>query len=237
MALLSNIITPSNVLKDSDIGTSVQAYDADTTKNDVANTFTAKQTSVAVNDYDPAIEILSNTSATNWARLDIKNQNVTEPLIIYQNEEGTGVFRTNGEYPVQIQTNGTTKMTVTSTGSVGIGTASPSYKLDVSGIARATSFLETVVAVTGTTPAISANSGNIQTWTLSGNSTPTDSLAAGQSVTLMIDDGSAYTITWTSLVDQWIGGSAPTLATTGYTVVELWKVAGVTYAAYVGDLS
>jgi len=44
MALLSNIITPSNVLKDSDIGTSVQAYDTDTTKNDVANTFTTNQT-------------------------------------------------------------------------------------------------------------------------------------------------------------------------------------------------
>lgn len=32
------------LLKESSIGTSVQAYDADTTKNDVANTFTAKQT-------------------------------------------------------------------------------------------------------------------------------------------------------------------------------------------------
>jgi hypothetical protein len=53
----------------------------------------------------------------------------------------------------------------------------------------------------------------------------------------MIDDGSAYTITWTSLVDQWIGGSAPTLATTGYTVVELWKVSTTVYGAYVGDAS
>jgi|DEB0MinimDraft_3_1074331.scaffolds.fasta_scaffold24162_2 hypothetical protein len=171
-------------LTSADIGITVQAYDADTTKNDVANTFTANQTINA-----------DLTVDTDTLYVDSTNNRV------------------------------------------GIGTASPTYKLDVSGITRATSFLETVVAVTGTTPAISANSGNIQTWTLSGNSTPTDSLAAGQSVTLMIDDGSAYTITWTSLVDQWIGGSAPTLATTGYTVVELWKVAGVTYAAYVGDLS
>src|SRR6056300_48950 len=126
---------------------------------------------------------------------------------------------------------------IASTGSVGINTETPSYKLDVSGITRATSFLETVYAVTGTTPAIAATNGNIQTWTLSGNSTPTDSLNAGESITLMIDDGSAYTITWTSLVDQWIGGSAPTLATTGYTVVELWKVSTTVYAAYVGDAS
>jgi len=122
-------------------------------------------------------------------------------------------------------------------GNVGIGTSSPSYKLDVSGVTKSTSFLETVYAVTGTTPAIAATNGNIQTWTLSGNSTPTDSLNAGESITLMIDDGSAYTITWTSLVDQWIGGSAPTLATTGYSVVELWKVGSTVYGAYVGDLS
>ena len=34
----------SNVLVDADIGSTVQAHDADTTKNDVANTFTAAQT-------------------------------------------------------------------------------------------------------------------------------------------------------------------------------------------------
>ena len=183
MALLSNIITPSNVLKDSDIGTSVQAYDADTTKNDVANTFTANQTINANLIVD-----------TNTLYVDATNNRV------------------------------------------GIG-ASPSYKLDVSGVTRSTSYLETVYAVTGTTPAIAATNGNVQTWTLSGNSTPTDSLNAGESITLMIDDGSAYTITWTSLVDQWIGGSAPTLATTGYSVVELWKVSTTVYAAYVGDAS
>jgi len=32
MALLSNIITPSNLLKDSDIGTSVQTYDNELTE-------------------------------------------------------------------------------------------------------------------------------------------------------------------------------------------------------------
>lgn len=97
--------------------------------------------------------------------------------------------------------------------------------------------LETVYAITGTTPSISASNGGIQTWGLSGNSTPTDGLSNGDSVTLMIDDGTAYTVTWTSLVGQWIGGSAPTLATSGYTVVELWKVGGVVYGAYVGDAS
>ena len=97
--------------------------------------------------------------------------------------------------------------------------------------------LEDIYAVSGTTPAIEPGNGSIQTWTLSGNSTPTDSLAAGEAVTLMIDDGTAYTITWTSLVDQWVGGSAPTLATTGYSVVVLWKVSTTVYGNAIGDLS
>ena len=97
--------------------------------------------------------------------------------------------------------------------------------------------IETRYAVTGTTPAIDPANGGIQTWALSGNSTPTDSLGDGESVTLHIDDGTAYTITWTSLVDEWIGGTAPTLATTGYSVVELWKVNTTVYGAGLGDLS
>jgi hypothetical protein len=92
-------------------------------------------------------------------------------------------------------------------------------------------------AVTGTTPAIDPANGGIQTWALSGNSTPTDSLDDGESVTLHIDDGTAYTITWTSLVNEWIGGSAPDLPTTGYAVIELWKVNTTVYAAAMGDLS
>lgn len=95
--------------------------------------------------------------------------------------------------------------------------------------------IEDVYALSGTTPALEPANGSIQTWTLSGNSTPTDSLAAGEAITLMIDDGTAYTITWPTTT--WVnnGGSAPTLATTGYTVIALWKVSTTLYGALVGD--
>lgn len=101
-----------------------------------------------------------------------------------------------------------------------------------------TGYTETVYAVSTTTPALSPTNGTVQTWTLSGNSTPTaGTWAAGQSMTLMIDDGTAYTITWTSLAVTWKtgAGTAPTLNTSGYTAIQLWKVGTTIYGARVGD--
>ncbi len=99
-------------------------------------------------------------------------------------------------------------------------------------------YTEEVFAVTGTTPALSPTNGSIQTWTLSANSTPTaGTFADGQSLTLMVDDGAARTITWTSLAVTWKtgGGTAPTLNTSGFTAIQLWKIGGVIYGARVGD--
>lgn len=94
---------------------------------------------------------------------------------------------------------------------------------------------EEVYALSGTTPALDPANGTVQTWTLSGNSTPTDSLTTGQFLTLMIDDGTAYTITWPSVTWKSDSGTAPTLNTTGYTAVQLWKVGSTLYGARVGN--
>ena len=99
-------------------------------------------------------------------------------------------------------------------------------------------YTEEVFAVTGTTPALSPTNGSIQTWTLSGNSTPTaGTWASGQSLTLMVDDDTAYTVDWSSVAVTWKtnGGTAPTLNTTGFTAIQLWKVDTVIYGARVGD--
>jgi len=97
---------------------------------------------------------------------------------------------------------------------------------------------EEVFAVSGTTPALSPSNGTIQTWTLSGSSTPTQGTwTQGESMTLMIDDGTAYTVTWTSVPVVWVGGSAPTLATSGFTVIELWEVGTTIYGALVGNVA
>jgi hypothetical protein len=94
---------------------------------------------------------------------------------------------------------------------------------------------EDVFALTGTTPDLDPDLGTIQTWGLSANSVPVDTLTAGQSMTLMIDDGSAYTITWPTMT--WVGGSAPTLATSGYTVITLWKVGTTLYGVLAGAVA
>ncbi len=86
----------------------------------------------------------------------------------------------------------------------------------------------------GITPAF----GPIQTWTLGANRTPTTPVwPAGTSMTLMIDDGAGYAINWSTLGVVWEtnAGAAPTLSTTGYTVIVLWKVGTTIYGARVGD--
>jgi len=73
-----------SALQSSDIGSTVQAYDADTTKNDVANTFTANQTINA-----------DLTVDTNTLYVDSANNNV-------------GIGTSSPSAPLTIQRNGTT---------------------------------------------------------------------------------------------------------------------------------
>lgn len=95
---------------------------------------------------------------------------------------------------------------------------------------------ETIYTITdGASVDLDPGNGPIQVWTLGASRTATESFAAGESMLLMIADGTAYTLTWPTTT--WVGGSAPTLATSGYTVVELWKVSTTLYGAHVGDVA
>ena len=62
-------------------------------------------------------------------------------------------------------------------------------------------------------------------------------LSDGEHITLLVDDGTAYTITWPTM--KWVnnGGVAPTLATTGYTHIYLYKVGSVLYGSLLGETS
>ena len=78
--------------------------------------------------------------------------------------------------------------------------------------------VEEVYNLTGTV--LDPSNGTLQYKILGGNTTFTETFSDGESITLMIDDGSAYTVTWPTMT--WASGSAPTLATSGYTTVVLW---------------
>jgi len=104
--------------------------------------------------------------------------------------------------------------------------------------------LEDIFTITdGAAFEIDPSNGSIQLITLGASRTPkATNFANGEAVTLMIDDGSAYTLTWTDstfggsgVVWKTNAGAAPTLNTTGYTVIVLWEVAGQVYGARVGD--
>lgn len=88
----------------------------------------------------------------------------------------------------------------------------------------------------GTTGSIAIDpaNGSIQVTTLTGNPTFTDSLDAGQTVVLMINGGSSYTVTWPTIT--WVtsaGNTAPTQ--TASDVYVVWKVSTTLYGAYVGS--
>jgi hypothetical protein len=125
---------------------------------------------------------------------------------------------------------------LTTLGAIGATTTVTLTNKTITDVVLEGSVTEEVFAVTGTTPVLNPANGTIQTWTLSANSTPTLSFDAGESLTLMIDDGTSRTITWPTITWLNNGGSAPTLVSSGYTVVVLWKVSTVTYGVVAGGV-
>jgi hypothetical protein len=115
---------------------------------------------------------------------------------------------------------------------------------DVTGNVTVTgTILEDVYTITdGAAFEIDPGNGSIQLITLGANRTPkATNFAAGEVIILMVDDGSAYTMTWTDTTwgpsgVVWMtgGGIPPVLATTGYTTIALWKVGTQVYGTKVG---
>ena len=101
-------------------------------------------------------------------------------------------------------------------------------------VLSATSIKDTVNSLSAAASvALDPTTGGIQTITLGQATTFTlSNWASGHRMTLMIDDGSNYAVTWPTM--QWAGGVAPTLATSGFNTIELWYVGSTLYGAYVG---
>ena len=122
--------------------------------------------------------------------------------------------------------------------------ASPTWSNTFTDPAIVGTILEDIFTITdGAAFEVDPGNGSIQLITLGASRTPkATNFAAGESITLMVNDGTAYTLTWTDSTwgtggVVWVGGSAPTLATTGYTVIQFWKVSTQVYGARVGDVA
>ena len=156
----------------------------------------------------------------------------TTALVNSGDTTGSLVFQTNGT---------TTALTLdTSQNATFVGTVSAT----LNNPAIVGTILEDVYTISdGAAFEVDPGNGSIQLITLGASRTPkATNFAAGEAITLMVNDGSAYTITWTDATwggsgVVWLtdGGAAPTLATTGYTAITLWKVSTQVYGARVGD--
>ena len=93
------------------------------------------------------------------------------------------------------------------------------------------SVTETVYALAGTQ--ISLANGSIQYKTQTTNTTYTETLTSGQSVTLLINSG-GFTTTWPTI--SWVGQVAPTIAVTGFSVIVLFKINSTLYGKHSGDV-
>ena len=108
--------------------------------------------------------------------------------------------------------------------------ATTTAKITVGGLVSNGEVEEQTYALTGT--AIDPANGTMQYKTLAANTTFTSSITEGEYVTLLIDDGSAYTITWPTGM-YWPNGAAPTLSTTGWNVIQLWMTNSLLYGSFV----
>jgi hypothetical protein len=185
---------------------------------------------VGIGTVSPASKLHVKSTADNIVATQVSTNTVNA---LFQSIESAGLAQvgTTGAHPFTFFTANQERMRITSTGSVGIGTSSPSEKLDVSGVTLSSSIQEGYTALSGTTPSIDADVAGSFALTTSGDTTFTFSaVPSGRTVgfILKITAGGAHTITWPASVD-WAGGTAPDAPASGETdVLVFYTVDGGT---------
>ena len=192
--------------------------------------------------YDTTTGAFINQTASEAGVAALSGATFTGPIVAPAGSVSAPGFSFTGELDcgwylegvglISLATQGVKRMSITATGAaVFYGNVTATGNVSFGGAIG-----ETVVALSGTTPAITAENGTILTHTLTGATTYTDSLTGGHSVSLHITAG-ANTVTWPTIA-EWFGtggaSTAPTLSSSGVTVVVLWKVGSSLYGLLSG---
>lgn len=194
------------------------------------------------------------STAPSWGKIGLTTH-ISGTLAVGNGGTGattlTGLIKGNGTSAFTAAVAGTDYLAPAAIGSTVQGYDANTAKLNAAQTWTATQTFDSVVLnkdikekvftiTDGASVDINPANGTIQVWTLGANRTPTaTSFAAGQSVTLMVADGtSTYTVDWaTNMAVVWVGASAPALPTSGYAVITLWKVGTTIYGVDGGDVA
>jgi hypothetical protein len=171
-----------------------------------------------------------STSLGTWVGIQIKPTSTSRWSVmgdqddfgLYDDYNGEWILLHNENSNTLLYHNGTSKFSTLSSGA------------EVYGTLYAKNFDEGTASISGTSVALNPATGSIQRCTLSANTTFTDNISAGESMTLRITNGTAYTITWPTMT--WItsaGNVAPTLNGTD-DVFVFWNDFTGLYGAYAG---
>jgi len=84
---------------------------------------------------------------------------------------------------------------------------------------------EGVHTITGTSPSLEPSNGPVQVWTLTADSTATQSFGEGERMLLLVD-GAGFNVTSWPAITEWLsdGGSPPTLLNGRYTPIDFVRV-------------
>ena len=208
---------------------------------------------VGINTSSPSEKLhISGTGETILVTPVAYSANQDSPYLIASGTNYNGAttnWSTYGfQHRLKVNAGGTPRVTIdnntgelfcVATAGVGIGTDSPSAKLDVNGTVKAKSYVETYVTLSGTTPTITCTDGNFFGLNTTGNTTFTFASApasgTGYGFSLRLTAGGTHTLTWPASV-KWPGGTAPDNPASGETNIYAFVThdGGTTWYGMVG---